>query len=380
MGRKNRGSVYEVPGGWRAQVTINRKRMSLGVWPTEAKAWAVVEAYLEQVGETAEGHTLLSYGQRWLDQRELDGVVTHVQKDRSRWRHVERAPFATWPLSSIDRQHVAQWVRELSRESDLSRQSVVHVLNLLRGCLRAAADEGLTKSNAALEVRVPRGKPRAPRWTFLTVEEIAKLEQMASEDDAAAAAVVAVYTGLRMSEQRRLRWEDVHLDEDRPRVVVRGTKSQAAVREVPLLPPAQRVLAERRERGGVRRLAGYVWARDDGGVPAASDPWRWRDHRQWRRGTDGKRKLYVREGLRSRAGIRNQVRWHDLRHTCASHLVMGTWGRALDLYEVRAWLGHSEIKVTQAYAHLAPESIHGRARELSRSLDLRAAPTRESHT
>jgi hypothetical protein len=49
--------------------------------------------------------------------------------------------------------------------------------------------------------------------------------------------------------------------------------------------------------------------------------------------------------------------FHDLRHTCASHLVSGTWGRAWRLEEVRDYLGHSNISVTQRYAHMSPQAM-----------------------
>ncbi len=44
---------------------------------------------------------------------------------------------------------------------------------------------------------------------------------------------------------------------------------------------------------------------------------------------------------------------HDLRHSFASFLVNA--GRSL--YEVQKLLGHSQIKTTQRYSHLAPETL-----------------------
>lgn len=44
---------------------------------------------------------------------------------------------------------------------------------------------------------------------------------------------------------------------------------------------------------------------------------------------------------------------HILRHTFASHLVMS----GVDLYTVKKLLGHSDIKITEIYSHLAPDYL-----------------------
>jgi integrase len=44
---------------------------------------------------------------------------------------------------------------------------------------------------------------------------------------------------------------------------------------------------------------------------------------------------------------------HTLRHTCASRLVQ----RGVSIYKVQKFLGHSDIRMTERYAHLAPSDL-----------------------
>lgn len=56
------------------------------------------------------------------------------------------------------------------------------------------------------------------------------------------------------------------------------------------------------------------------------------------------------------AGVR-KIRFHDLRHTYASHFMMNGG----DIYHLKEILGHSDIKTTQRYAHLSKSFLVDKA-------------------
>jgi site-specific recombinase XerD len=71
------------------------------------------------------------------------------------------------------------------------------------------------------------------------------------------------------------------------------------------------------------------------------------------------------EGYLIKAEIQN-FRWHDLRHTFASRLVM----KGVPLYTVQGLLGHSTAEMTRRYAHLAPEYMANSVNLLCQGIEL----------
>jgi integrase len=74
-------------------------------------------------------------------------------------------------------------------------------------------------------------------------------------------------------------------------------------------------------------------------------------------------------GILKDAQIQN-FRWHDMRHDFASRLVMS----GADLFRVQKLMGHSDISMTQRYAHLAPNDLQ----EAIAKLDV--APIKKTHS
>jgi len=55
-----------------------------------------------------------------------------------------------------------------------------------------------------------------------------------------------------------------------------------------------------------------------------------------------------------KAGVR-AISFHDLRHTFASLLAMA----GVSVFDIQKLMGHSDIKTTMRYMHLAPEHLNG---------------------
>jgi len=369
------GYVEQRCGRWRARLPrrLCDGKQHSATFDTEAEAYGWLNAQIEAAAGLADSKGTLSWwGGVWMERRKARGLSSYSD-DEGRWRqHVAESSLADLRVGAIKPQHVAEFSRWLStrralrqvigggRERTgpiLSRQTQQHVLKLLDLALSDAVLEGLLPANPCAEVRVvpSAAGEDVDAWTWLRQPEIDRLSRCdALPAQARACYVVAIYTGLREGELWALDWGRVVLDGERPHLLVaksnrrRSTKS-GKVRTVPLLAPARAALIELHLAQG-RPRAGLVFPGADGRQRPEGDDHGWADRSRGKQG--------VQRGHRSAAGIDRPVRFHDLRHTCASHLLQGTWGRRWRLEEVRDFLGHSSITVTQRYAHLCADSLH----------------------
>lgn len=357
---------------FRVRVWIGGDRRSLGSYDTHDEAQVVLDEALAEHADDAGAITLRAWGSRWLDLRETDGAHRSIDEDRSRWRtFVERHDIADMALRRIRRRDVVEWldwVVRLKTKSGIrkgqrvSYQTARHAKNLLHRALRDALTREHLTANPLADVEVPRLAHKAGEgWTWLTAAEISALLALPAPpagrrgrasardrwltDAERAIYTVAIYTGLRRGELWALTWRNVILDGPRPELVVvasnDGPTKSTKPRRVPLLAPALDALREWRALApGIGDAP--VWPSESGGQRRKDDEGGWP------------------RAVRSvRPHLGRRVRFHDLRHTCASHLVQGTWTpRPLTLIECRDWLGHSDLATTQRYAHLAPDSLH----------------------
>ena len=340
---------------------------SCGIHDTIEDARAEARAMLEVTSPIGHGLTLGAWGARWLDKLDLEGVRTALDKRRVWDRYVAESALAAMPIRRVKPEHVRKWLDELARRKTdqgkpLGDQTMKNAFYALSAGLRDAQYAGHISSNPCRGVRVRRrGRTTSP-WTYLELDEIDRiLDHPDLPQRQRVIFGVAIYTGLRAGEIWGLRWSDVTLRGDDPRLDVRksydGPTKGGKPRRVPLLPPALALLTEWHNTQKVMRIGGLVFEsansdkRKDGG---RSD--------MHAAGYDGEWAVRYRK----RVGIRRKVTLRDMRHTYASHLIMGSWGRVWRLEEIQQLLGHASRTTTERYAHLAPDSIRGAGHEAAR--------------
>ncbi|HJV84314.1 MAG TPA: site-specific integrase [Noviherbaspirillum sp.] len=184
------------------------------------------------------------------------------------------------------------------------------------------------------------------RERYLSREEAATLyDQLNRSDNPMLRYIIPMLllTGARRREVLDARWEDFDVQRRLWRIPM--TKAGKA-RHVPLSDGALRLLEQ------VPRLPGCPWvfANPKTHKPFVSIFYAWNT-------------------ARTNAGLAD-VRIHDLRHSFASFLINA--GRSL--YEVQKILGHTQVKTTQRYSHLAHETLVEAANAAVNSLGAVFAP------
>lgn len=247
-------------------------------------------------------------------------------------------------VREVDGVAVSRWYEKLTALRELSAGTAVRHFNVMHHMMKKAAtiwsqETGIDRNPADLvEVR----RPDDQRDRYLSVEELGRLKQALDEKKYRKGTntinktfyrlrlivLIAVTTGMRVSEIFGLGWTDVMYNEGL--LAVRAKLKGGKMRYVPMLP----------ELAGELRRFPAVTGEDRIFPPKPGAT----SARQRVEGSF--------EDLLERANIQD-FRFHDLRHTFASWYMMNGG----DLYELAKILGHSNIKMTERYAKLARQHI-----------------------
>ena len=242
----------------------------------------------------------------------------------------------------------------LSELERVSPSSVIHYHANIHKALKYAVKIDLIDVNPADKVE----RPKKDRYvgSFYDADEVNALFEAAKGSKLELPILFGAFYGLRRSEAIGLKWDAIDFDQntitirhtvtscdlDGKRVLVASdtTKTKSSMRTLPLVPfMRERLLTQKEEQQENRRLCGrsyikeyleYVCVNEIGDLI--------KPHYV----TESFPKLLKTNGMR-------QIRYHDLRHSCASLLL----ANGVPMKQIQEWLGHSDFSTTaNIYAHL----------------------------
>lgn len=232
--------------------------------------------------------------------------------------------------------------------------TVIHYHAVLRRALQNAVKKEIIVRNPADKIDKP--KKNTYRASFYSAEEMLTLFEAIHDDPLELCVKIAAYYGLRRSEVLGLRWNAINFKEKSVSVCHKVIeveqdgksvpigedvlKTKSSFRTLPLIPVVEQLLlAEKEKQEEYRRLfkksycgdyLDYICVDQMGKLLRPSFV---TEHFGW---------LINKHGLK-------KIRFHDLRHTCASLLL----ANGVPMKQIQLWLGHSTFSTTaDIYAHL----------------------------
>jgi integrase len=358
-------------GSWMARYTVQtptgRKRKVIYAKSQAEARRKLTEALANRdKGFTydAEGLTVKGYLARWLEDSVRGSVKATTYQSYASLVRLHICPtLGSTKLSTLTPAHVQGLYRQ-KLDDGLAPKTVKYIHTTLHRALRQAVRWGLVPRNAAAEADPPKVitlemRPLSPiqARTLLQAAKGNRLETLY---------VLAVTTGMRQGELLGLRWEDVDLECR----TVRVRRTLTLARGGPCLTEPK----TKGSRRSIRLTAGALEAlerhrgRQEGEGAAKGDEWNaWNLVFCTRRGTPVRRdNLHDKhwKPLLKRSGLPD-VRFHDLRHTCATLLLT----KGVHPKIVSEMLGHSSIAITlDTYSHVIPGMGDGAASAMEDAL------------
>jgi len=304
----------------------HRVREGIGTSRKQAK-----QALARRRGEAVDKRYGLRPGKAVTYERLVKEYLAFAKSNKRSWDRDERSTrclavaFGGRRLDAISTLMVERY--KTDRLKQVAPATVNRELACLKHMFNKAIAWNLTPTNPVKGVRLLR--ENNVRARCLDRQEIARLLDELPEY-LQPLVQCALYTGMRKGELLNLKWQDVDLESDT--ITVRTSKNDQG-RFIPIAPELHEVLS------GMMGREDFVF----------SGPGRDRI-RSFKAGFDKALK---------RAGIED-FRFHDLRHTFASHLVRN----GVDLLTVKELMGHKTLAMTLRYAHLSPDQKRSAVRTL----------------
>jgi integrase len=328
--------VFKRQGNWWIDFYHQGKRVRRKVGPSKKVAEMaladieVKKAKQEFLG-VCEPKSILfkDFADEYLDYSKANKAKSSYERDVTIVeKHLEPL-WGDFDLSRITTKMIEKY--KMQRLEAVMPSTLNRELNTVKNMLSKAVEWGYLRESPAKATKWIKTSKGAVR--FLSREEADGFLEVCKESQNLhfhAIVVLAFNTGMRRGEILRLRWEDVDFRRSRIQVVSRqeGHTKNYESRIVPM----NRVVSDALKKHPRRLDSPYVFCNVDGEPFADVD-------------------TSFATALRKSRLL--HFRFHDLRHTFASWLVMG----GVDIRTVQELLGHKDIRMTMRYAHLAPDHM-----------------------
>src|ERR687889_1103593 len=331
-------------GGWMAQYSVytaeGRKRNTI-YGKTRAE---VSEKLTKAMADRDDGLildagklTVGEYLERWLADSVKGSVKEATYSNYSHFAGKHICPaLGRLKLKNLTPAHVRSFYGEKSR-AGLSAATVKKMHVVLHRALSQAVTDGLVPRNTAHGVRTPRVGDPGEEIKPLNPKECAAFLRAARGERLEALYVLALHCGLREGELLALRWEDADLDSIKPALHVRRTLPRGEDGRGFVIGSSTKSGKGRRVRLTQRAVAALKDHRKRQLEEKMCLAGLWQDRDLIFASETGSLRNPSFKRIKARAGIREDLRFHDLRHTCATLLL----GEGVNAKVVSQMLGHN---------------------------------------
>jgi integrase len=332
--------IFQKGNNWYIDYYVKGRRKRKKIGPSKKLALQVLKDVQIKI---AKGEYLGIYEEKKIPFNEYAKEYLDYSKANKAWSTYHRHDrfniarlvsfFKDKYLFEITPQMIEKYKAE--RLVGVSPATVNRELANLKNMYTKAIEWGYVKSNPVKKVKFLKEPPG--RLRYLKAEEVDALLK-ACADHLHPIVVAALNTGMRRSELFNLKWAEVDLN-NRKITVVNAKNNESRVIPINQTLYKELIAVSNKSKGE------YVFSDRKG------SPFR-----------DIKKSFST---ALKRAKIED-FRFHDLRHTFGSHLVM----QGVDLRTVQQVLGHKDIKMTMRYSHLSPEYVHDAMERLDKAWTL----------